>query len=259
MAATATTSPLTGVTPVAQARRGCASSGGSPLSIAQVQVGTWDAWQQLPSDLPLKPLPTSVAKDIGDLALNAVTVEVDIATTTSSAPGYVCAVTVRMLSYQPLAAPVSNITRNCSDHAYLDPGGPDYAGNCGFVAAPAATATAAFAQSVPGATITMPIQNAAAPGQPAAFPPPGAGASKLWLTLKVAASGHYTFVIELWQDTSGPVLPALTATASETFVLDAAHEWTGLRCADPTMQARLPPPTNPPTPLLCPGAPPAME
>lgn len=249
--------PLSGVTSDAQAQRGCSSSSaGSRLSIAEVRVGTWDSWQQLPSDLPLKPLPTSIAKDVGNLALNAITVELDLATPASSAPGYICAITARMVSYQPLAAPIPNITRNCADHAYLNPGGPDYVGNCGFVTAPTATATTVFTQSAAGVTITMPIQNVAAPGQPAAFPTPGAGASKIWLTLKVAASGHYTFVVGLWQDNTGP---SLTTKVSETFVLDAAHEWTGLSCKDPKMQAQLPPPTNPPTPLLCPGASPPVE
>ena len=253
--ATTTKPPITGVTPPAEVQRGCASSGGSTLSIAAVRVGTWDSWQQLPSDLPLKPLPTSVAKDVGNLALNAITAELDLTTPASSAPGYICAITVRMVSYQPPSAPILNITRTCSDHAYLDPGGADYAGNCGFVTAPTATATTVFTESVPGATITMPIKNVAAPGHPAAFPPP-AGAAKIWVTLKVAASGHYTFIVGLWQDNSGPTL---TATVNETFVLDAAHEWTGLSCKYPNMQAQLPPPTNPPTPLLCPGAPPAMQ
>lgn len=255
--ATATTPQLTSVTPGAQERRGCASSGtGSRLSIAEVRVGTWDSWQQLPGDLPLKPLPTSVAKDVGDLALNAITVELDLAAPASATAGYVCALSARMLSYQPLAAPIPNITRNCSDHPYLNPGGADYVGACGFVTAPAATATTAFTQSVPGATITVPIQNSAALGDGKAVGRPGAAASKIWLTLKVAASGHYSFVLGLWQDSTGPTL---TAVVNETFVVDAAHEWTGLSCKDPQMQAQLPPPTDPPTPLLCPGAPPAMQ
>lgn len=255
VAATATTPPITGITPGAEVQRGCASAGGSRLSIAEVQVGTWDSWQQLPSDLPLKPLPTSMAKDVGNLALNAITVELDLATPAGSAPGYVCAITVRMVSYQPLAVPIPNVTRNCSDHAYLDPGGADYAGDCGFVTAPPASAATAFAQSAPGTTITVPIQNSVAPGHPAVFPPAGGGAAKIWLTLKVAASGQYTFVVGLWQDTSGPTL---ATTVKETFDVDAQHEWTGLSCKDPPWQAQLPPPTNPPTPLLCPGAPPAM-
>lgn len=242
--------------PSARVQHGCTSSGGASLRIAEVRVGTWDSWQQLPGDLPLKPLSTSVAKDVGDLALNAITVELELAMLANSAPGYVCAMSVRMVSYRPLAAPIPNITRNCSDHPYLDPGGADYVGACGFVTAPAATATTAFTQSAPGATITVPIQNSAAPGHPAAFPPPGAATSKIWLTLKVAASGHYTFVVGLWQDSTGPTM---TATVNETFVVDAQHEWTGLSCKDPQMQAQLPPPTDPPTPLLCPGAPPAMQ
>lgn len=242
--------------PSARVQHGCTSSGGASLRIAEVRVGTWDSWQQLPSDLPLKPLPTSAAKDVGTLALNAITVEVDLASPAASAPSYVCAITVRLVSYRPLAAPIPNITRNCSDHPYLDPGGADYVGACGFVTAPPATATTAFTQSAPGTTITVPIQSSAAPGQFANFPPLGAGGSKIWLTLRVAVSGRYTFVVGLWQDNSGPTL---TATVNETFVVDAQHEWTGLSCKDPKMQAQLPLPTNPPTPLLCPGAPPAMQ
>lgn len=247
---------LPAVTPDASVASACAGAGGSALGTGLIQVGAFDSWQALPSDLPLKPEPSSAVKITGNIALNAVTVDIGLKTPSSGAPGYICAVTARIVAYQPLAAPIPNVTRTCADHVYLDPGGPDYGGDCGGVlAGPPATANIAFAASAPGTTISVPIKSDVTAGKPAAFPSPDGRSSHAWIGLRVPASGIYTFVIGLWQDASGP---ALRVAVQDTFNLDATHEWSGLACALPSMQAQLPPPTNPPTSLLCPGGPPGL-
>jgi len=71
----------------------------------------------------------------------------------------------------------------------------------------------------------------------------------------VPASGRYSVVIGLWQDRSGR---RLTMAASDTFDLEPAHEWSGQACTLPAVQGQLAPLTRPPTPLLCPGAPPPL-
>lgn len=247
--------PLPGVTPDARIRQACPQVSGTRLGIADVQVGTYDSWQELPANLPLKPEPVSVAKVVGNLALNQVTVDVALTSPANAAPGHICAATVRVVSFEPL--PESpNVTRTCSDHAYLVPGGPDYGGDCGFTTAPAATAAIILPTSAQGTTVSVPVANAAAPGQPATIPPVDGSSPRVWLTLRVPASGRYGFVIGLWQDVSGP---SLTAAASEVFDVNVAHEWNGQNCVSPEMQALLPPPTDPPTPVFCPGGPPPPQ
>ncbi len=253
---TATMPPLPGVTPGADVVSACAGAHGSPLHLGQTGIQTYYSWQALPSDLPLKPEPIAVARTVGTVALNTITVDVGVIPPATTAPGYLCAVTARIAAYQPLAAPIPNVTRACSDHPYLDPGGPDYGGDCGIIPGPPASAAITFASSASGTTVSIPLQNALAPSQPAAFPPPNGGSSHVWIYLKVPASGTYTFVIGLWQNQSGPTL---TAAVSEEFNVDAAHEWTGQACTLPDMQAQLPPPTNPPTLVLCPGPPPPLS
>jgi hypothetical protein len=254
---TATVPPLTDVTPGADTLSACAGPTGARLGITQTRVGLYDSWQQLPSDLPLRPEPISIAKVVANIALNSVTVEMDLTTLPVAALGYVCAVSVRVAAFQPLAAPIPNVTRTCSDHAYLDPGGADYGGDCGVVTGPPATASVTIPTTTPGATVTVPIQNAEAPGKPAAFPRADGGASKVWIVLKVAASGTYTFTIGLWQAASAG--PTLTTVVTDLFDLEAAHEWSGQDCTQPSMQAQLPPPTNPPTLVFCPGGPPLYQ
>ena len=251
---TPTAPPLPAITPDARVLSACAGSAGSPLSVAQVQVGQFDGWQELPATLPLKPLPISTAKVIGNLALNRVTVDLTLSGGSSSAPAYLCAATFSVIAYQPLDAPIPNVTRTCSDHAYLDPGGADYGGDCGVLSAPPASAEVTLSASLVGTTLTVPVANAARPGQPASFP--GAdGNAHIWIALTVAEPGAYTFVVGLWQDRSGP---AARAEVSERFDLNAAHEWSGQACTAADMQTQLPPPTDPPTPLLCPGPSPAL-
>lgn len=252
---TATMPPLPGVTPDAQIRQACPRETGSPLGIADVQVGAYDSWQELPADLPLKPEPVSVAKVVGNLALNQVTVDVAPKPPANAAPGHICAATVRVVSFELLPGS-PNVTRSCSDHAYLVPGGPDYGGDCGFTTAPAATAAIILPASALGTTVSVPVANAAAPGQPAAIPPVDGSSPRVWLSLRVPASGRYGFVVGLWQDASGP---SLTAAVSEVFDVNVAHEWNGQNCVSPQMQAQLPPPTDPPTPVFCPGGPPPPQ
>ena len=253
---TAAAPALAGVVPGAEVAAVCSGPAGAALSIGQVQVGMFDAWQVLPPSLPLKPEPVSVAKVSGNVALNSVTVDVGLTAASSSSPAYLCAVTARIVAFQPLSAPIPNVIRSCSDHPYLDPGGADYGGDCGTELGPPASAAIGFAANAPGSTVTVPVQGNAGPGRPATFPSPDGRASHVGVVLTVPASGVYTFVIGIWQDRFS--LPR-TVEVSETFSLDVAHEWSGQFCTAPTMQAQLPPPTNPPTPLLCPGSPPPLS
>lgn len=252
---TASAPALTGVAPSASALVACGGSAGAPLSLGQVQVGTFDAWQVLPATLPLKPLPTSVAKVTGNVALSHITVDVGLNPSSATSPSYLCAVTARIVAFHPLAASIPNVTRSCSDHAYQDPGGADYGGDCGTELGPPATATIHFPDSTPGTTVTVPVLSSAGPGKPAAFPSPDGRAPRVGVVLSVPASGDYTFVIGLWQGRNGPVR---TLQVVETFNLQAMREWSGQFCTSDAMQAQLPPPTNPPTQLLCPGAPPPL-
>lgn len=246
---------LTGVAPSTSSLAACDGSAGAALAVGEVRVGTFDAWQVLPSTLPLKPQPTSVAKVTGNVALSNITVDIGLNPSSATSPSYLCAVTARIVAFHPLAASIPNVTRSCSDHAYQDPGGADYGGDCGTELGPPATAAIHFAASTPGTTVTVPVLSSAGPGKPAAFPSPDGRASRVGVTLSVPASGDYTFVIGLWQDHSGPVR---TLQVGETFNLQAVREWSGQFCTTDAMQAQLPPPTNPPTSLLCPGAPPPL-
>lgn len=254
-APTVTVPTLTSITPGASTLAACRGPAGATLSIGQVQVGTFDSWQVLPATLSLTPQPTTIAKVSGNIALRTITVDVSLDQSSATATSYLCAVTARIVAFQPLPAPIPNVTRSCSDHAYLDPGGADYGGDCGTELGAPATATIRFTAAAPGATITVPVLSSAGPGKPAVFPSPDGRASHVAVELSVPASGVYTFVIGLWQDRSGPVR---TLEVGETFNLQAAREWSGQFCTSDAMQAQLPPPTNPPTTLLCPGAPPPL-
>lgn len=254
-APTATVPPLPTIIPNGRVRAACGGASGAALSIGRVQVGQFDAWQELPSTLQLAPQPTSVAKVIGNLALKTVTVDLGLAGATDAAPGYVCAVTVAIRAYAPLPMPIPNVIRTCSDHAYLDPGGPDYGGDCGVITGPPASAAVVFSASAVGTVVTVPVANAADASKPARFPTSDGRAPHIWITFTVPASGSYTFVAGLWQDQAGPTI---RAEVTERFNLDAVHEWSGQACTSQSMQAQLPPPTSPPTPLLCPGAPPPL-
>lgn len=255
--APAVTAPaLTGVPFSADAASVCTGPAGAALTIGDVRVGAFDAWQVLPATLPLRPEPVSVAVVSGNVALNAVTVDIGLTSASPATPAYLCAVTARIVAFQPLAAPMPNLIRACSDHPYLDPGGADYGGDCGTELGPPATAAIHFAAATPGSTTTVPVHSSAGPGQKATFPSPDGRAARIGVLLAVPASGTYTFVVGLWQDRAGP---AHTLRVSETFNLDVAHEWSGQFCTTPAMQALLPPPADPPTPLLCPGSPPAYS
>jgi hypothetical protein len=251
---TATVPPLPVITPDAQVASACSGPAGARLSIAQVRVGEFDGWQELPSALPLSPQPVATAKVIGNLALKTVTVDVLLQGGAQASPGYLCAVTVAVASYQPLSAPIPNVIRTCSDHPYLDPGGADYGGDCGVLPGPPATAAVTLPTSSAGTAVTVPVVSVENPGKPASFPSAGGQAPHVWIALSVPISGAYTVVVGLWQDNTGP---AARVAVSERFNLDAKHEWSGQYCTTPDMQAQLPPPTNPPTPLLCPGPPPS--
>lgn len=253
VAAAGTVPALANLTPGPAVARACQRSGGAPLHLGPVQVGTYDSWQALPGDLPLSPQTIAVAKPLANIALRTITVAIPVLAAAPGTIGDICAVSARITAYASLAAPIPNVTRACSDHPYLDPGGADYGGDCGPGPGPAATAAIAFSATAPGTTISEPVTNAAAVGMPAVFPPVGNGTSAVWIALSVPVSGTYTVTIGLWQSLVGP---SLRLAVTDQWDVDAAHEWSGQACTLPTMQAHLPPPANPPLSLLCPGAPP---
>ncbi|HEV2239288.1 MAG TPA: hypothetical protein VGR57_21710, partial [Ktedonobacterales bacterium] len=93
--------------------------------------------------------------------------------------------------------------------------------------------------------------------RPAQVPPPPEMAppvTYMAVTIKVPQPGTYTFGFTFWQDSSGPTVSSVNAVeefAGGQFL----HEWGGGQCTSATMQAQLPPPTDPPTHLICPGPP----
>jgi len=77
----------------------------------------------------------------------------------------------------------------------------------------------------------------------------------LSIYIVVPVAGTYTVSISLWQDRSGPTVTMSDVTDTLLFK-QALHEWGGQACTTPDMQALLPPPTDLPAPLICPGPPP---
>jgi hypothetical protein len=243
----------------------CGTSGGSPVTASN--AGPNDVihslrFVQLPNDWPQAPhtLPTGTQYPEITIGSN-VELSIPVSIGAATQPGIICGVTVRIESFQPLAGPLPNVYHPCVGQWYLDPGGFNPTTACPSFFAPVGSGSVTLASSSAGSATTAGIngyQNYVAdPSQPARVsaygtnqPPPYVG-----LGVTVPAAGTYTFAISLWQDLSGPGvhLPAIT----QTLVFNQAlYEWSGSACTTPAMQSRLPPPTNPPTSLICPGPPP---
>jgi len=256
----ATTIPFPTATPVSDPLAVCTSDPGARVSVNATHVGALDGgWQTLPSSLAPKPQPGALSLDHqqnATLALKGVTLLVGLSA--RGGAGNICAVTVKIVGYKPLPAPIPNVTRVCSDLPWLNPGGVETGADCGAIGAVGGRADLAFTSSAVGTSVSValhdlnnpqsvqPVQATTSNGQPAS----------VWAHVEVPVSGTYTFRVGIWQDRSGPVV---FATLRATFDVDALHEWSGRACAAPAMQNQLPPPTSPPSTFICPGDPPTQE
>jgi hypothetical protein len=189
-------------------------------------------------------------------------IRVQVTVGAASQPGILCGVTVRITAFQALSAPVPNVYHECVDQVYLDPGGYHPSTACPAFPAPSGYAgVLALPSSAVGATVTAPMEGLHSdfspdPSRPAQIPPDTSHSANYFMVgVTVPAAGTYTFAISLWQDQSGPTvsMPAVTDTV---LFKQALHEWGGEQCTTPDMQALLPPPTDPPAQLICPGPPP---
>jgi hypothetical protein len=238
----------------------CTSNGGAVLTEPTEDINDLTpTGARLPDNLPLKPVvwPSLGAQD--DVNLKA-TASLNFTFTSPPAQriGYVCGVTVRVLTFQPLAGAIPNITLPCVDQYYLDPGGWVPTTACPAGPLSAGTANVVFSSSSPGTIVTAPVTNpwvqqTTRPGQ---IPSTAGSNYPAWITVffQVPAAGTYTFSVSFWQSRTGPtiVAPDVTATFARGQYL---HEWGGQQCTAPNMQSQLPPPTNPPSHVICPGPP----
>ncbi len=257
-----TSAPMPTATPVADPLAVCTSTPGARVSVRWTHVGALDGgWQALPSNLALKPQPGALSVDHqqnATLALKGVTLWVGLGGPAAGGTGNVCAVTVKIVSYQPLPAPIPNVTRTCSDLPWANPGGVETGADCGAVGGVNGRADLAFTSTATGASASSAFHGVNDPQstQPVQVPASGSQQASVWAHIQVPASGTYTFRVGIWQDRSGPVV---FTTLTATFVVDAKREWSGQACAAPAMQAQMPPPSNPPSLFICPGDPPTRE
>jgi hypothetical protein len=119
------------------------------------------------------------------------------------------------------------------------------------------TLASSSAGSAAIASVNAFLSSGADPNHPALIPNVADLRSRpyLGINIVVPVAGTYTLAISLWQDRSGPTVTVPDVT--DVFLLkQVLHEWGGAACTTPDMQALLPPPTDPPTQLICPGPPP---
>jgi hypothetical protein len=257
-----------------QAPADCTGNGGAPLTIQKLQVGRAGAiddgtWEWLPDNLPLTPQAVSSITPVALGTLGAaMTIGVDVNAPPASQPGYVCGVTVRIVSFQPLSGSAANVYHQCVDQYYMDPGGFMPSTACPASGVPAGVGDVVFPSSSVGAEATGSITLAPfgnqtpTPNQPAQEPPSsepnGAGPTDLVVNVHVPQPGTYTFAVSLWQDRSGPSVTGPNVTVMFLFG-KATREWGGQPCTDQAMRAQLPPATNPPTQVICPGGAPTVQ
>lgn len=269
LAPTATTVPTPTLLPAGTST--CGANGGTPLTVSRIhftRAGSVDLfyYARLADDLALRPQSnTDVARNAPGVAIkdNAI-FDLEIPAPPASQPATICAVTVRVVSFQPLPAPATNVYHPCVGQSYADPGGWHPSTACPGQPLPAGSGNVTLPSTALGTSATSPIighpVNGQPSNQPAIEPPPPAGPSTPGETdvvvgIKVPQAGTYTFAISLWQDRSGPSITMPDVTLQFLFG-QALHEWSGGACTKPDMQSQLPPPTDPPTHLICPGPPP---
>ena len=246
----------------------CSANGGSPLTISKASVGRYadfglDTWEQLPDTLALKP---QILSQVAPVALgginNTASIRVDVNAPPATQPAYVCGLTVRITSFQPLSGPAANVYHKCVDQAYQDPGGFIPSTACPGGPNPAGSGKVTFTSASVGAQATGAISGPSDPSQPAKEPsdvePNASGPTELLVSVQVPQPGLYTFAVSLWQDSSGPSVTGPNVTAIFLFG-QARHEWGGQPCTQPAMQPQLPPPTTPPTQVICPGGAPTVQ
>lgn len=278
-APTATTAPT--ATAPREGSALCGANGGSPLSVSRIQFthyGVFDLnyFERLADNLALKP---QVVSDVANVpgAPDKATVpgvaikdnalfDLAIPAPPASQPGYICAVSVSIVSYQPLSGPATNVYRACVGQSYANPGGWNPSTACPAGVPPAGSGSVTLPSADVGTSVTGAISgytsNFQLSNQPAIEPPPLNSDSShspyptdVTVGIKVPQAGTYTFAISLWQDRSGPSITVPDVTLQFLFG-QALHEWSGEACTQADMQSQLPPPTDPPTRLICPGPPP---
>ncbi|HEX8032736.1 MAG TPA: zf-HC2 domain-containing protein [Ktedonobacterales bacterium] len=271
VAPTATIAPT--ATPLPSGASACGESGGTPLSVSKIHFARYGSadlyyYARLADDLALRPQITSdVVSNAPGVALkdNAI-FDLEIPAPPASQPGYICAATVRIVSFQPLPGQATNVYRPCVGQNYYDPGGWNPSTACPASPIPAGSGTVTLPTADVGTSATGAISgytsNFQPSNQPAVEPPPLNSDSShspyptdVIVGIKVPQAGTYTFAIGLWQDRSGPSITMPDVTLQFLFG-QALHEWSGEACTQADMQSQLPPPTNPPTRLICPGPPP---
>ncbi|HEX9057176.1 MAG TPA: hypothetical protein VF818_06535, partial [Ktedonobacterales bacterium] len=214
-----TLTPAPTATPVADPMSVCTNTSGSRVSIMWTYVGALDGgWQALPSTLALKPQPGALSMDNqqnATLALKGVTLSLGL-NDSIGGPGYVCAVTVKIVGYHPLAAPIPNVTRTCSDLPWANPGGVEGGSDCGAIGFVNGRADMAFASTAAGVSASSAFHdvNYLQSTEPVVVPASGnQEAASVWAHVTVPASGTYILSVGIWQDRSGPaVFTTLQAT-----------------------------------------------
>lgn len=268
---TATLFPTATATPALTAPAVCTNDGGAALSATKgylpppYGISRSEA-ERLPDGLAQKPQVLTDALNAGQLSLDDGTLTMfDFSQPPAGQVGYICGVTLRIESFQPLSGSVANVTVSCLDQQYYVPGGWTPSTACPASALPAGGASAKFTSAAVGATatasVTTPTLAATDPVRPGQEPSwfdsqaaPGASRSSTLMVvgIKVPQAGTYTFSVRFWQDRSGPSVTA--PDIMETFALgQVQREWGGEQCKAADMQAQLPPPTDPPTKVICPG------
>lgn len=256
----ATVTPSSTSTPPPTPPSVCTANGGAALTWQTESVNDlWPTGARLSDTLPLKPVvsPSLSARDAVNLNA-AASFNFTFTPPPAQQIGYVCGVTVQVLTFQPLPNAIPNVTLPCVDQYYLDPGGWEPSTACPASPLPAGRASVIFVSSSPGTTVTAPVTNpwVHQSTQPGQIPSTAGSNYPAWITVgfQVPAAGTYTFSVRFWQSRSGPPIVAPDVTA--TFALGQyLHEWGGQQCTVPNMQAQLPPPTNPPSQVICPGPP----
>lgn len=249
----------------------CTSTSGAALSLQETLQQTIAShasadrggWERLPDDLALKPqilsqiIPTAYADYADSTYLNlAVNPPPD------QQIGYICGVTLRIVSFQPLTSPATNIYQPCVAQTYYDPGGFHPPTSCRAHPIPGGGATLSLDPSAVGTEVTVPVRSFVEDSTTHAFVPSSSAGvfdhshMELSIGFKALQAGTYTFVLNFWQDRSGPTIT--TESASVQFLFQqATREWGGSYCQSSDMQAQLPPPADPPLQVICPGGAPS--
>lgn len=266
---TPTTLPT--ATPLPKGASACGENGGTPLSVSTIHFARYGSadlyyYARLADDLTLRPQITSgVVSNAPGVTINDNAIfDLEIPAPPASQPGYICAVTVRIVSFQPLPGPATNVYHPCVGQYYANPGGWHPSTACPAGPIPAGSGTVNLPIADVGASVTGAISghtsNFQPSNQPAIEPPPQAGPTSpgptdITVGIKVPQAGTYTFAISLWQDRTGPSITMPDVTLQFLFG-QALHEWSGEACTQANMQSQLPAPTDPPAHLICPGPPP---